>query len=157
MELLARLWNVSWSHLVSHISFFSGISSLLPILSRGLDLGTAPWRTYPFGFYLAIGLILLGIVVLFWLEKSIGKILRVVGWMLIIPGMLALVFSTFGSEWFYNLGYSAFTGFATVEPAVRWAVAHNVPATVNVAAGYLFVGIICLWAGNKIRHVAGVL
>jgi len=157
MEIAARLWTLSWSHIASHLSYFSGVSMLLPTLSTSFHIGQFPWFSYPTMFFIAVVLILLGIIILFLLEKSIGKLLRSVGWMMIIPGIVAFLFAAVTSDAVFAWMNNSITGFHFVEPAVHYLVEHSVPTTMNVAAGYMIFGMIFLWLGKKVARIAHYL
>jgi hypothetical protein len=157
MEFIGRFWDVSWAHLSSHLSYFTGLTMLLPTLSKAWDSGISPWKVYPWTFGVAIALLLLGICILFRIERSIGKIFRSVGWMMVIPGILAIIFTVISSESAFAMAQDSITGFSVVEPTARWIFEHKIPNTLNVGAGYLLFGVCSVWVGNRLGRLAEYL
>ena len=153
-EFFSRWWNASWLHAFSHASYFSGISLLIPSLNTAMETQTFPWESIPKLFWIALGLIVIGVFCMFWAEKKISRLLVKLGWMMVVPGMLALLFSFASSDGFFNFGRQSVTGFSVVEPVVQFLVDHQVPKTVNLGAIYVFFGLIFVWVGNKLVFIS---
>lgn len=140
-------------HLGAHVGYFSGLTTLLPIFGRAWERNIAPWVVSPTGFYIGLGLIGLSILLLARITKTSFKLLRVLGWTMIIPGVLAIVFSLFGETSFWTFMQDKITGFSFIEPGARWLVHHSVPNAAFMGAAYIFVGMFLIWLGRKIENL----
>ena len=112
-----------------------------------------PWIFSPTAFYVAIGLMALSIMLLSFAAGSIYKLLRSLGWVMILPGILAIVFSFFGEASFWG-PLNSITGFAVIEPGVKWFVHHSVPHAAFLGSVYIFSGMVLIWAGRKIETLS---
>lgn len=130
---------------------------LIPLLGDSFETNIAPWIAHQWSFLMAVLLMVAGVMVLFWLERSIGKMLKAVGWMMFIPGLLAIIFSFVTSDGFFSWMRSSISGFAIVEPGVEWLVHHAVPHTANIGAIYIVIGIGLVWLGKRMSHLAQYL
>ncbi len=137
-----------------HVSFFSGLSMLLPIIANAWDKHVIPWTYAPNGFFISIGLIVFAILLLGWIVGSFSGIIRKVGWMMILPGVLALIFAAAGTESVFSLARTQVSGFAILEPAARWAVEHAVPKAAYVGSIYLLGGVFLVWVGRRVQGLA---
>ncbi len=152
--MLEKLLSHSTLHAGAHVGFFSGVGMLLPMLSEAWFLHIKPWLLSPYGFYIAIGLILISVLCLGFVVGSFSKLMRGVGWMIIIPGILALVFASFGQLNAFDWADNHITGFSVVEPGVQWYVGHSVPNTGILGGTYILLGVCMLWMGSKIGKLA---
>lgn len=150
LDFLERLWQTSWAHLGAHASYFSGFSMLIPSFSTWFQTGVAPWQKFSLGFWMAIALLLLGTSLVFWIERRISRLFHSIGYMLLLPGMGALLFSAVSSDSVFQLARNSITGFSVVEPTLQWMVEHQVPKSVHIGAVYTFFGIIFVWIGDKL-------
>lgn len=154
LGMLEKLVSHSTLHTGAHLGFFSGVGMMLSVLGTAWNMHIKPWLYSPYGFYVGLGLIILSVVLLGFLAGSISKLSRSVGWMLIIPGIVALLFAAFGELNVHAWANNHITGFATAEPVVDFLVEHSVPKTTVLGGFYILLGISFIWAGNKIGKVA---
>jgi len=141
-------------HAGAHLGYFSGISLMLPILGEAWQSQIKPWIVSPYGFIIAAGLVLISIVILGFVAGSVSKLTRSIGWMMLIPGIFALVFAGVGQEQVYHWAENSVTGFATVEPAMSWFVEHSVPKAAYLGGLYVLAGVVLIWVANRIKAVA---
>ena len=141
-------------HAGAHIGFFSGIGMLLPLLSQAWTLHLKPWLYSPFGFYIAMALIGGSLLMIAFAAGSVSKICKNVGWMIVIPGILALLFSSFGELNVYSWADQHITGFATIQPGFEWFVGHSVPQTAIIGGFYILFGVCLVWLSHRISRVA---
>ncbi|MEM4246816.1 MAG: hypothetical protein QXR48_04165 [Candidatus Woesearchaeota archaeon] len=127
---------------------------LLPIISAAWEKSIKPWLVSPSGFIVAVGLIFASLVVLAFVAGSISGLFKSVGWMMLIPGALAIIFSMFGQANVYDWAGQHITGFATAEPVVKWFVAHSVPNVAYLGGVYILIGVCLVWIGRRIDSVA---
>ena len=149
-----RLFSHGSLHAGAHLGFFSGISLLLPVLGKAWSLHIKPWLYSPYGFYVAIALIVLSVVIIGFLAGSASKLLRSVGWLVIVPGILALVFTAFGETSVYGWAQNHVTGFVAMKPAVQVMVSHMVPTTAILGGFYVVIGVAFIWVGNRLSRIA---
>jgi len=152
--MLEKLFSESVLHAGAHIGYFSGVSMLLPILGRAWEKNVAPWITSPNNFLIALGLIVLSLVVLAFVAGSISSLIKSIGWMMLIPGILAIAFAAFGQANVYGWAENHITGFASAEPVVDWFVRHAVPNVAYVGGFYIIIGVCLVWVGRRIDSVA---
>lgn len=152
--MLDRFFADSALHAGAHVGYFSGLSMLLPILADAWEKSVKPWVVSPNGFWIAFGLVFLSIMLLGWLAGSINKLLRGLGWTMLIPGVLAILFASFGQANVYNFAEQNIAGFATYEPVVDWVVEHAVPKVAYIGGVYVLVGVVLIWIGRKLRSIS---
>jgi len=152
--MLERIFSHSMLHTGAHLGFFSGMGMLLPTLSRAWELQIKPWIYSPYGFYIAAALILISLLVIAFLAGSASKLFRSVGWLILIPGIIAMVFFSFGETNVYGWVDSRVTGFATAQPVVEFFVDHSVPKTAVLGGVYILAGVGFLWMGKKLQRAA---
>ncbi len=152
--MLEKLFTHSALHTGAHIGYFSGVTMLLPLLSDAWEKSIRPWVLSPSGFIVAFGLILVSLIVLAFVAGSISGLIKGVGWMMLIPGVLAILFASFGQANVYGWAGQHVTGFAAAEPAVDWFVKHAVPNVAYLGGAYILVGVCLVWVGRRIESVA---
>ncbi len=138
------------THFVVHALYLSGIALLFPILVAAYGTGVAPWTLFRERFIVATILILLGALILWRSHGELGKTLRSLGWMKVVPGAIAIAFFLFGKEYFYGTARTTITGFAAIEPFFKPLFEHSLPALELFAAAYILIGILFVWTGHKI-------
>jgi hypothetical protein len=151
--MLDKLFSESLLHTGAHVGYFSGLTMLLPILGDAWEKSVRPWIVSPHGFLIALGLILLSIIVLAFVAGSITGLIKGMGWMMFIPGILAVIFAGFGQANVYGWAGQHVTGFVAAEPVVNWFVDHAVPKVAYVGGFYIIVGIVLIWIGRRIESV----
>ncbi len=151
--MIEKLFSEPLMHTGAHVGYFSGLTMLLPILGAAWENGLKPWLVSPYGFVIAFALILISIIVLAFIAGSISKLTRSLGWMMLIPGILALLFAAFGQTQVYDWAGQHITGFATAEPVVNWFVEHAVPKVAYLGGMYILIGVCLVWIGNRIEAV----
>ncbi|MEM2916284.1 MAG: hypothetical protein QXT19_02935 [Candidatus Woesearchaeota archaeon] len=152
--MLEKLFTHSALHTSAHIGYFSGVTMLLPILSDAWQKSIKPWVMSPSGFFIALGLILISLILLAFVAGSISGLIKSVGWMMLIPGILAVIFAAFGQSTVYGWAGQHITGFATAEPLVNWFVEHAVPKVAYLGGVYILIGVCLVWIGRKIDSLA---
>jgi hypothetical protein len=152
--MLEKIFSESALHAGAHVGYFSGVSILLPVLGEAWDKSVGPWIASPNGFIIAIGLILLSIIMLAFVAGSISGLTKSMGWMMLIPGIIALMFAAFGQTTVYDWAGQHITGFATAEPVVDWVVEHSVPKVAYLGGMYILIGVCLVWLGRKIQAVS---
>jgi hypothetical protein len=152
--MLEKIFSEGALHAGAHVGYFSGVSMLLPILGDAWNKSVGPWIAAPGGFVIAIGLIILSVIILAFVAGSISGLIKSMGWMMLIPGIFALMFAAFGQTTVYDWAGQHITGFASAEPVVNWVVDHSVPKVAYIGGMYILLGVCCVWLGRKIENVA---
>jgi hypothetical protein len=152
--MLERIFSGPLLHTGAHLGYFSGLTMLLPILGDAWTKGIKPWLVSPTGFLIAFVLILVSLVLLGFVAGSISKFIRGIGWMMLIPGIIAVLFAVFGQAEVYDWAENRVTGFSTAEPVVGWLVEHSVPKVAYLGGAYILIGMILLWIGGKLQAIA---
>lgn len=152
--MLEKFFSESFLHAGAHVGYFSGVSMLLPILGDAWDKSIRPWIVSPGGFMIALGLIILSVVILAFVAGSISGLIKGMGWMMLIPGVLAIVFAGFGQANVYAWAGNHITGFSTAQPVLDWFVEHSVPKIAYLGGLYVIFGVCCVWLGRKIQNVS---
>jgi lysylphosphatidylglycerol synthetase-like protein (DUF2156 family) len=151
--MLDKIFSGSVLHTSAHVGFFSGIAVLLPILGDAWQQEIKPWLVSPAGFVIAFALILVSLVVLAFVAGSISKLTKSMGWMILIPGILAIVFAMFGQAEVYAWAGNRITGFAAAEPVIGWLVEHSVPKVTYLGGLYILIGVCLIWVGRRIEAI----
>ncbi|MDO8661003.1 MAG: hypothetical protein Q7K43_03880 [Candidatus Woesearchaeota archaeon] len=141
-------------HVGAHLGYFSGLSMLIPILSKAWETQVKPWIFAPGGFVIAVGLVILSVVILAWMVGSVSKLLKSLGWMMIIPGVLALVFAVSSSSQVYSWANQEITGFSVAQPTIEWFVDHAVPKASYLGGLYTLMGFSMLFVGKMLSKFA---
>ncbi|HSU73263.1 MAG TPA: hypothetical protein VLJ21_05445 [Candidatus Binatia bacterium] len=152
-----RLFSHGTLHTAAHLGFFSGTGMLLPVLGKAWQLHIKPWLYSPYGFYVALGLILVSLIIIAFLAGSASKLLRSVGWLVLVPGVIALIFTAFGQANVFDWAEQHVTGFVAFEPIANFFVVHSVPTTAVLGGLYVLIGICCLWVGGKLHKAASFI
>jgi hypothetical protein len=152
--MLEKLFSEGFLHTGAHVGYFSGVSMLLSILGDSWQKNIQPWIASPGGFLIALGLIILSVIVLAFVAGSISGLVKGIGWMMLIPGILAIVFASCGQTTVYDWAGQHITGFAAAEPVVDWFVEHSVPKVAYLGGMYILIGVCCIWVGRKIQNIA---
>lgn len=156
LGLFEKLLTHPFIHTGAHIGYFSGLTTMLPLISQWWETDALPWVYSPKAFYIGLGLIALSLFLLSFAAKGLDKLLRSLGWLMIIPGALAIGFSLFGEASFWG-SMNLITGFHYIEPGVQWLVHHSVPNAAFIGAVYIFSGMILIWAGRKVELYASYI
>ncbi|MEM4366303.1 MAG: hypothetical protein QXN46_01775 [Candidatus Woesearchaeota archaeon] len=127
-------------NLGSHIGYFSGITTLVPVLSSALRFGKSPWSVFPPSFWIALALNFVSSLIIFFLKKSLSEGLRAIGMMTMIPGFFAVLFGIISQEEVFSALNAKFVGFSVIQPYVKLFVEHTVPKTLVVGILYILIG-----------------
>jgi hypothetical protein len=152
--MLERLFSHSALHTGAHLGYFSGLTLMLPILGQAWENSIKPWLVSPHGFLVAAGLILVSVMLLAFVAGSLSKLVKSLGWMMLIPGIIAILFAGFGQAEVYGWAQDRITGFAAAEPVVNWVVEHAVPKVAYLGGVYIIVGVCLIWAGRRLEAIA---
>jgi hypothetical protein len=151
--MLDKIFSDSLLHTGAHLSYFSGLAMLLPILGDAWTKSVKPWLLAPYGFLIAAALIIVSVLILAFVAGSISKLIKGLGWMMLLPGVLALLFAGFGQADVYAWAGNHVTGFATAEPLLNWFVEHSVPKVAYLGGMYVLIGVILIWLGRRIESI----
>jgi len=151
--MLNNIFSDSAMHTGAHIGYFSGLTMLVPILGQAWEKSLKPWLVSPYGFVIAFALIIVSVIILSFAAGSISKLTKSMGWMMLIPGILALVFASVGQVQAYDWASNHITGFTTAQPVVDWLVEHSVPKVAYLGGIYILVGVCLIWVGRRIEAI----
>lgn len=149
--------NETIPHVGSHLGYFSGLTMMIPILSESWATHVRPWIVSPLGFFIALGLIAASIFFLAKVSGSFSRLLKNLGWMMIVPGILALVFATTSQESVFHWATTSITGFSVVEPVAHFFVEHSVPKATYLGGFYILFGAVLVWVSAKIQQASNML
>lgn len=152
--MLEKLVSEPLLHTGAHLGYFSGLTMMLPILSEAWQKSIKPWLVSPNGFLIAAGLVIISLVLLAFVAGSISKLIKSMGWMMLIPGVIAIMFAGFGQANVYDWANSHITGFATAEPVVDFLVEHSVPKVAYLGGMYMLIGVCLIWVGRRLEAIA---
>ena len=152
--MLEKLVSEPLLHTGAHLGYFSGLTMMLPILSDSWQKSIKPWLIAPNGFLIAAVLVVISLVLLAFVAGSISKLIKSMGWMMLIPGIIAIMFAGFGQANVYDWASNHVTGFATAEPVVDFLVEHSVPKVAYLGGMYLLIGVCLIWVGRRLEAIA---
>lgn len=127
---------------------------LIPILSSAWQKSIKPWLVSPQGFIAAFAIILVSVILMAYVAGSFSKLISGLGWTMLIPGILALIFAAFGQTNVYNWASDHITGFTTAEPVVNWLIEDMVPKVAYLGGIYILVGMCLIWIGRRMQNVS---
>jgi hypothetical protein len=149
--MFGEFFNKGFLHIGAHFGYFGGLAALVPVLTGALKLDRAPWSVFPPTFWIAIGIVLVSIILIFILKKGLGEGLIAMGIMTIIPGVLSLLFSVISQEQVFAAINQKITGFHVVAPVFSFFVEHSVPKMAYIAILYIVGGYFIWKIGLKLK------
>ncbi len=148
MKLQKRVSEFVGFQVVSMIAraiYITGLTALIPLMPMVLSPQQAIVAKYAFGA--ALGLILAGFLLVFWFTESKRVALKALGFMTLIPGLLAVIFSFMGPR--RMAGF--LSSFGEASPYLeKWAESY-VPNAWLLAGIYIIVGVLFIWISEKVR------
>jgi uncharacterized membrane protein HdeD (DUF308 family) len=148
--MIEKVFTEGTTHTGAHLGFFTGIGALTPVLGKSWELSVKPWLYAPGTFTFGVVLIAASIIMIAFAKRSITAVLKNVGWMLIIPGILAVMFAAFGEERIMGGIHDGISGFAIITPAVDFLIEHSVPHAAYLGLFYILGGVCMLWLSAKL-------
>lgn len=127
---------------IANIFYFSGLTSLIPLLPLVLSPQQLVEAKYAFG--LALAFIFAGFLVVYW--YSTRKVaLKTLGMSTLIPGLFAVIFSFMGPRRMANvLRY-----FGEATPFLEKWIETYVPKAWLLSGIYIIIGVTLIWLAEK--------
>lgn len=141
-----RFVKVQIARYVGGLVYFAGLTALLPLL----PLLLRPERVVAakLAFFIALGLIFSGFLVVYLLTESRKAALRTLGFTTLVPGLIAVLFSYLGPR-----RTSIFLDrFGMLSPFVDEWVSEYVPTAWFLAGIYIILGVAFIWLSEKSRR-----
>ncbi len=131
---------------IARIFYFAGLTALIPLVPLLLSPHQLIEAKFAFGF--ALGMIFMGFLFVFWFSESKKVAFRALGFMTLIPGLLAVIFSFSGPRRMAN--FLRILGEAS--PFLEKWVESYVPNAWLLAGIYIIIGVGFIWLSEKVRH-----
>jgi len=141
------------THAIVHAIYLAGVAILFPVLVASYETGVFPWAVSRNAFYGSLMLIIIAALLLWRSHGKFGKTLRSLGWMKIIPGLIAVAFFVFGRDTIFGTARVNIAGFSVVEPFVRPLLTHSAPTLGIFAGAYILIGIAFVWIGHRLESL----
>jgi hypothetical protein len=130
---------------IARIFYIAGLTALIPLVPLLLSPHELFGAKYAFG--IALGLIFLGFLIVYWFTDSKKVALSALGWMTLVPGMLAVIFSFMGTRRMANF----LAGFGKASPLLEGWVETYVPKAWLLAGVYIIIGVGLIYWSEKVR------
>ena len=132
--------------MIARAFYIAGLTVLIPLLPMVLSPQQVIGAKYAFGT--ALGFIALGFLIVFWFSESKRSALKALGFMTLVPGLLAVVFSFMGPR--RMAGF--LSSFGEASPYLEnWAESY-IPNAWLLAGIYIVVGVLFIWISEKVRR-----
>ena len=140
---------------VARVMYVTGLTLLIPfvflMLLPELPEGQIFWFSVtPAIFSFSTALIIISFVILFWRQRRIGRTLKSLGLITLIPGAAGLMLGLLGRKAIFNFLSSAIVGFETVEPVINFYLDNAIPKIMLLTVSFIFLGILMWLMGDKI-------
>lgn len=129
---------------IAQIVYFTGLTLLLPILP--FVLSPAEFVRARWTFALAIFWIFLSFLIIYFFTSSKKQALRNLGFMTIIPGFIAVIFSFLGKQRTAELLSQA----SRISLVTSWIEAY-VPSAWMLAGVYIILGCVLWYLSEKLK------
>ena len=126
--------------------YISGLTSLIPIVP--LAFSPSSFAVLQYAFTIALFFIFLSFIFIYFFTSSKKKAFRELGFITLIPGLLAVFFSYAGPR-----RIALFIGlFQKLSPYVQEVLNGYVPKTWLLSGIYIIVGVSFIWLSEKVSH-----
>ncbi len=132
--------------MIARVFYIAGLTALIPLTPMLLSPEQLIAAKYAFGF--ALGFIFLGFLFVYWFSESKKSAFSALGYMTLIPGLLAVIFSFMGPRRMAN--FLRLLGEAS--PFLEKWVESYVPKAWLLAGVYIIVGVFFIWVSEKVRR-----
>ncbi len=129
---------------VARVFYVSGLTALIPLIP--LILSPADLENGRYAFAIAVTFIFAGFFLLYWFMKK-KKAFQALGFMTLIPGMIAVVFSFMGPRRMTRF----LEKFGAASPLLEKWVETYVPKAWLLAGIYIIVGVIFVYISEQVR------
>lgn len=131
---------------IARVFYIAGLTALIPLMPMLLSPEQLIAAKYAFGF--ALGFISVSFVFVYWFSESKKVAFSSLGYMTLIPGLLAVIFSFMGPRRMANF----LRMFGEVSPYLEKWVESYVPKAWLLAGVYIIVGVFFIWVSEKVRR-----
>jgi hypothetical protein len=133
--------------------YLVGLSFLIPfILTYALPEAGEEWYKVPLiFFFLALFLVMFSFYGLLWRHKRIGKTFKSLGFMSLVPGLIAAMVATIGRQKLVQAVLAVHGGESTLA-ALNFYIDRTVPKIKVLVLGYIVIGLFFYWVGTKLEE-----
>ena len=125
--------------------YFAGLTALIPLVPLLFSPHQLVAAKYAFG--IALGLILVGFILVYWFSQSKSVAFRALGFMTLTPGLLAVFFSYAGP----NRMAAILRAFGEASPYLEKWVETYVPHAWLLAGIYIILGVLLVWLSYQVK------
>ena len=130
---------------VAHILYITGLTLLIPLVPVVFSPGLIEAQ-YAFGT--AVLLVIASFFTIYFATKSKKKAFYNLGFMTLIPGLLAVLFAYIRAR---RLGI--FLGFfQELSPYIQEWINHSVPKSWLLSGIYIIIGVFFIWISEEVHH-----
>ncbi len=131
---------------IAKIFYIAGLTALIPLIPLVLSPNELDKARYAFG--ISIGSIVLGFCFIYFYAKSNKIAFRSLGFMTLIPGLLAVIFSYMGPRRMTIL----LRTLGDASPYLEKWVESYIPNAWLLAGIFIILGVALIWVSEKVRH-----
>jgi hypothetical protein len=129
----------------AQVFYFAGLTALIPLVPLLFSPDQLVGAKYAFGF--ALGFIFVSFVLVYWFSESKRIAFASLGYMTLVPGLLAVVFSFMGPRRMAEF----LRRFGEASPYLENWIESYVPNAWLLAGIYIIVGVGFIWISQKVR------
>ncbi|MEM2916716.1 MAG: hypothetical protein QXT19_05175, partial [Candidatus Woesearchaeota archaeon] len=140
---------VGW---IARLLYIASLTSLVPF--GALLLTSAPAQVpVRLGYLPVTALALFGLSALLLLcyHRSLARTLSSLGWMTLLPGLVALFFIIFRRDRGFGMLSWLVVGFGKIEPALNAYLERTLPKLWVFIVGYIIIGFVLVYFAGKIE------
>ncbi len=134
--------------------YLIGLSFLIPFaITYALPSESGEiWYSLPLlFFFVSLLLVLLSFYGLFWKHKHLGKTFKSIGFMSLVPGLLAAFVSTIGKQKLVSAVLSLHAGETTAR-ILGVYIDRTTPKLKVLVFSYIVIGLFFYWIGTKLKE-----
>lgn len=153
MEVKEVVWrNVVLSYFFRFF-YITGLTLIIPYLFTS-DIPEEFWffsnLTQETFLYISIGLIVISLIGMFWAKGNLGRALRSMGYMTLIPGGIAMIVALYGEQVIMRL-FEGFAWFEKARPVIGYYLLHSVPKLWMLTISYIVIGVVLFFVGRRMK------
>lgn len=127
---------------IAQLLYLAGLTLLLPMFPILFE--PELFREVRLIFFVALALIAASFTVIVFVTHSKKRAFSTLGWITLLPGLAAVVFTAFGSDWLIESTMQA-------SPFVQYWIQKYVPNSWFVSGVYVMLGALLLWISEQVR------
>lgn len=134
---------------IAHALYFAGLSALIPLFAMHIVPSGIfePSKVVNQLTLVSLAFVLASIILIYYCSRSFGRTLFNLGIITLIPGLIALIFSVFGQDVFFDFFEKHVFSFDKIRPVLGLFIEEYLPKVRFVTISYIILGSVLLFFG----------